>query len=80
MNLNAIVINDITVGRILFWVAVVVAITMAPKLYRRMFSRKKVVLQHTVYFVCAMCGWEGHISKFGTRCPKCNASAGDPAG
>jgi Zn finger protein HypA/HybF involved in hydrogenase expression len=77
MNLDTIVFNDITVGRMLFWVAVVVAIYMVPKLYKLIFGKKKVVLQHTVYFVCSNCGWEGHISKFGTRCPKCDAAAGD---
>jgi rubrerythrin len=47
------------------------------KLYKSLFARKKVNLQHTVYFACRHCGWEGHISKFGTRCPKCDAPAGD---
>ena len=79
MTLDTIVFNDITVGRMLFWVAVAVAIymvpKMVPKLYKLLFSKKKVNLQHTVYFACSTCGWEGHISKFGTRCPKCDASA-----
>jgi hypothetical protein len=81
MNLDTIVINDITLGRILFWVAVVVALGMVPKivpkLYKMLFAKKKVTLQHTVYFSCSNCQWEGHISKFGTRCPKCDASTGD---
>ena len=81
MNLDTIVFNDITVGRMLFWVAVAVAIYMVPKmvakLYKLIFGKKKVNLQHTVYFACSNCGWEGHISKFGTRCPKCDAPAGD---
>lgn len=81
MNLDTIVFNDITVGRMLFWVAVAVAIymvpKMVPKLYKLIFGKKKVNLQHTVYFACSNCGWEGHISKFGTRCPKCDAPARD---
>ena len=48
---------------------------MVPKLYKLIFGKKKVNLQHTVYFACSSCGWEGHISKFGTRCPKCDAPA-----
>jgi rubrerythrin len=47
------------------------------KLYKSVFAKKKVNLQHTVYFACRHCGWEGHISKFGTRCPKCDAPTGD---
>lgn len=81
MNLDTIVFNDITVGRMLFWVAVVVAIymvpKMVPKLFKLLFGKKKVILQHTVYFTCGNCGWEGHVSKFGTRCPKCDAPTGD---
>lgn len=81
MNLDTIIINDITVGRILFWVAVGVALVLVPKLvsklYKLLFGTKKVTLQHTIYFACSNCGWEGHISKFGTRCPKCDAATGD---
>jgi hypothetical protein len=29
-------------------------------------------LQHTVYYSCSNCDWEGNISKYGTNCPKCN--------
>lgn len=81
MTLDTIVINDITLGRMLFWIAVIVALYMltkiVPKLYKLLFGKKKMTLQHTVYFACNNCGWEGHISKFGTRCPKCDASTGD---
>lgn len=81
MNLDTIIINDITLGRILFWVAVGVALCMVPKLvstlYKLLFGKKKVTLQHTIYFACSNCGWEGHISKFGNRCPKCDSSVGD---
>ena len=80
MNLDTIVFNDITVGRILFWIAVVVAMNLVFKLYKALFGKKKVTLQHTVYFACSNCGWEGHISKFGHRCPKCDASTGDLGG
>jgi predicted Zn-ribbon and HTH transcriptional regulator len=49
-------------------------------LYKSVFAKRKVNLQHTVYFACRNCGWEGHISKFGTRCPKCDAPVGELPG
>ena len=77
MNLDTVLINDITVGQVLPWLVAVVALLAIVKLYKALFRKKKVNLQHTVYFVCNNCGWEGHISKFGTRCPKCDAATGD---
>ena len=76
MNLDTVLFNDISVGQILPWLVAVVALLAIVKLYKALFRKKKVNLQHTVYFVCGSCGWEGHISKFGTRCPKCDAATG----
>ena len=80
MSLDTIIINDITLGQILLWVGVGFGLYAILKLYRLLFARKKVNLQHRVYFACSNCGWEGHISKFGNRCPKCDASAGNTEG
>ena len=77
MTMDTVIINDITVGQLVPWLAAVALLYAALKIYKALFGKKKVVLQHTVYFVCSNCGWEGHISKFGTRCPKCDAAAGD---
>ena len=80
MSLDTIIINDITLGQILLWVGVGFGLYAILKLYRLLFARKKVNLQHRVYFVCSNCAWEGHISKFGNRCPKCDAAAGSTDG
>lgn len=80
MPLDHIVVNDVTLGRMLSWFVMVVVLYLLYRCYRVLFGKKKVNLQHTVYFVCRHCGWEGHISKFGTRCPKCDAPAGRPDG
>jgi hypothetical protein len=77
MNLDTIIVNNITVGQLLPWIGGAVLVWIFAKLYRALFAKKKVTLQHTVYFVCSQCGWEGHISKFGTRCPKCDTPTGD---
>ena len=80
MSLDTVMINDITLGQILLWAGVGFGLYAMLKLYRRLFARKKVNLQHQVYFVCSSCGWEGHISKFGSRCPKCDAATGSTDG
>ena len=80
MTQETILFNDITVGQLLPWLVAVVVLFTLFKIYRLFFAKMKVNLQHTVYFVCNSCGWEGHISKFGTRCPKCDAAAGDLSG
>ncbi|WP_372682818.1 hypothetical protein [Desulfosarcina sp.] len=77
MNLDTIIFNGVTLGQLLPWVVAVVVVFVTFRIYKALFAKKKVNLQHTVYFACSNCGWEGHISKFGTRCPKCDAPAGD---
>jgi rubrerythrin len=77
MNMETVIFNGITVGQVLPWIAGAAVVWMLAKIYRALFAKKKVNLQHTVYFVCSHCGWEGNISKFGTRCPKCDTPTGD---
>ena len=77
MNLDTILFNDITIGQILPWLVAAVVVYAILKIYKALFAKKKVNLQHTVYFACSNCGWEGHISKFGTHCPKCDAMVRD---
>jgi hypothetical protein len=76
MPLDTVIIYDITLKQMLLWLGLGFSLVAILKLYRILFARKKVNLQHLVYFACSNCGWEGHISKFGTRCPKCDASVG----
>jgi len=75
MTMDTVLFNDITIGQVLPWLIAAVLLYAVLKIYKALFAKKKVNLQHTVYFACSNCGWEGHISKFGTRCPKCDASA-----
>ena len=77
MNLDTVIFNDITLGQLLPWVVGAAIVLMIIRLYRALFTKRNVNLQHTVYFVCSHCGWEGNISKFGTRCPKCDTPTGD---
>lgn len=80
MTMDTIIFNGVTVEQLVPWLLAVAVLYAVFKIYRTLFAKKKVNLQHTVYFACSNCGWEGHISKFGTRCPKCDAHAGDLSG
>ena len=75
MTLETILFNDVSVGQVMPWFVAAAVLYVIVKLYRVFFMKKKVNLQHRVYFVCSSCRWEGHISKFGTHCPKCNTPA-----
>lgn len=73
MNLESIFFAEMTFGRIVWWAALVFACLGTLKLVKRVFSRPRTTtLQHTVYFSCRNCGWQGQVSKYGTNCPKCN--------
>jgi len=69
MNLDLIVFGEITLRQLLYGVGAVIAVIFLKKLL----FKKKPYLKHTVYFSCNSCGWEGHIGKYGTHCPKCNS-------
>ena len=69
------IFNEINIEQLLPWFVAVLLFCALIKIYMIFFAKKKVNLQHTVYFACDSCGWEGHISKFGTRCPKCDTAA-----
>lgn len=77
MGLDTILFNDVSAGQLLPWILAAVLLYAVFRIYKLLFGKKKVNLQHRVYFVCSSCGWEGHISKFGTCCPKCGAATGD---
>lgn len=68
------IFNEINIEQLLPWFVAVLVLCVLLKIYKIFFAKKKVNLQHTVYFACNSCGWEGHISKFGTRCPKCDTA------
>ena len=78
MPLDTVIINNITLGQLLLWLGLGFGLYAILRLYWILFVRNRVNLQHMVYFACDHCGWEGHISKFGTRCPTCNASVRNP--
>ena len=39
--------------------------------------KKKESDQHIQFVQCTGCGWQGRVSKYAGRCPKCNTPLGD---
>ena len=72
MNWDMVIFWNITSRQLLYACgAVLVAIVFA-KLIKKLFFKKRDELKDAVYRVCDKCGWQGYISKFDTRCPKCS--------
>jgi len=67
-----IIFGEISLGQALTVLAAGIAIIILIRVVRKLFSKQKATLHLTVYYACPKCGWEGHISKYGTNCPKCN--------
>lgn len=74
LGIDMIVLGEITMRQLLYAGAAVAGAILCLRLFRMMFPKKVVALQHTVYYVCENCNWEGHVSKFGNQCPKCGSS------
>ncbi len=72
MDLEMIVFGDFTLRQILYFSSIVIGAIIFLRIVKKLFFKKRPVLQHTVYYVCNNCDWEGQVSKFGTHCPKCN--------
>ena len=50
---------------------VVALVLVGPRLIRELFVRKKKT-EHHRQATCHACGWQGRVSKYARRCPKCN--------
>lgn len=71
MDLDMIVFSDFTLRQILYFSGGIVVAFIFLRIIKKLFFKPKLVLQHTIYYVCGNCQWEGHVSKFGNQCPKC---------
>ncbi|UCG79906.1 MAG: hypothetical protein JSV60_07985 [Desulfobacterales bacterium] len=39
--------------------------------------KKKETGEHIQFVQCSGCGWQGRVSRYAGRCPKCNTPLGD---
>ena len=58
-------------------IAAVVIVLLVLIVIFKMIFKKKEDTSHFQNIRCTGCGWEGRVSRYAGRCPKCNQAIGD---
>ncbi len=74
--MDTVIFGDYTVQHLLYAGGAVVALIVVISIFKALF-RKKPESPHHQRVTCSNCGWQGQVSKYAGRCPKCNAALGD---
>lgn len=71
MELSDIVFGTTTVLDILIYIGIFVAAVWLIGLVRKFFKKEEESPHHRAAR-CSACGWQGKVSRYVARCPKCN--------
>lgn len=74
--MDKIVFGEYTVQDILIVVGMVIGLLILVALLKRIFSKPKSDV-YAQQVRCDQCGWQGKVSKYAGRCPRCNNPLGD---
>jgi len=74
--MDEIVFGGYSVQDILMVAGVVVGLLVLVGILKRMFSKSKSDV-YAQMVRCSQCGWQGKVSKYAGRCPRCNNPLGD---
>jgi predicted Zn-ribbon and HTH transcriptional regulator len=74
--MDQVVFGDYTIQDILIIAAIFVGVVVLISLLKKVFS-KSTGGGHTQSARCPNCGWQGNVSRFAGRCPKCNKPLGE---
>jgi len=74
--MDKVVFGDYTVQDILIVAGVIIGLLVVIGVLKRMFSRSKSDV-YAQAARCGNCGWQGKVSKYAGRCPRCNNPLGD---
>ena len=74
--MDTIVFGQYTAQDLLAVAVVSVGFLVALILLKRLFTRKEGS-PHAQLVKCMGCGWQGVVSRYAGRCPKCNTPLGD---
>jgi hypothetical protein len=74
--MDKIVLGDYTVQDLLVLGGVIVGLLILVALLKKMFSKPKSDA-YAQPVRCDQCGWQGKVSKYAGRCPRCNNPLGD---
>ncbi len=74
--LNTVVFGAYTVKDLLPYLIGLVALVIIWKIVKNFFTTEEVS-EHAQIVRCRNCGWQGQVSRYAGRCPKCNEPLGD---
>jgi len=74
--MDQVVFGDYTVWDILLVAGGLVVLLVLIGVLKRIFSRSKSDV-YAQKVSCSQCGWQGKVSKYAGRCPRCNNPLGD---
>jgi hypothetical protein len=74
MDWDTVIFGTVTSGQLIVVCSIIIAVMLYIRWRRKKeYSNQMRSLQNTVFVLCNNCDWQGHISKYGTQCPKCTA-------
>jgi uncharacterized protein with PIN domain len=73
--MDRIVFGGYSIQDLLIITGVVIGLLLLFKILKKLFKRKDD--QHMQLVHCQSCGWQGRVSRYAGRCPKCNKPLGD---
>ncbi len=79
MDLEMLVFGDFTLKDLLIYGGCAVGVIMLLSFIRKMFAGEKED-PHSQAARCQSCGWQGRVSVYAGRCPKCNVPLGSQKG
>ncbi len=76
MNMDTIVFGTYTLQHLLIAGSVALGLLILIGIVKSIFKKEKVN-PHTQTARCGSCGWQGQVSRYAGRCPKCNEPLGE---
>jgi len=78
MELNDIIYNGYTLEELLIaGAALFIGLPVLWAIVKRLFKKQKKDDPHRQTIRCDSCGWQGQISRYAGKCPKCSEPLGD---
>ena len=74
--MDTIIFGNYTLGQVLYAAGGVVLLIIFLVLVLKLLKTKEPS-EHVQIVQCKNCGWQGQVSRYAGRCPKCNEPLGD---
>ncbi|MFP4348983.1 MAG: hypothetical protein ACOC3W_07935 [Thermodesulfobacteriota bacterium] len=77
MDWDMVVFGDFTLKQLAVYGGGIIALLVVISFVRKMFRSEEDTSEHVQLVRCKSCGWQGKVSRYVGRCPKCNEPLGD---